>query len=352
MIMRKVFMGLLFFTVFLFGLFYWASGRFQSTGTFEQEIAQFQSEYFNGSSELLSSIKVMTWNISYAYGIGSEGKNYQSKSRDHYINHLEKIAETIREQNADVVLIQEIDFAGKRSYDIDQLKFLAEKTGLVYGARAKSWRAGYVPFPYWPPSEHFGKLDSGGAVLSRFPIKQNLVSLYPRLKEQPWWYRYFYPLRYHQMVDVLINNQSYWLANLHFEAFNQVARFREAKKLANQMDSFNRGNLLAVGGDFNTTPSEAKKRNEFGDHTDDSYVGDDTLGLFRSVHKFSEAIQIDDYVANEARYFTFPSTVPNRRLDYIFVNKSNRFFDGRVVDAGDVSDHLPFMVKIELNSNR
>ena len=117
-----------------------------------------------------------SWNIAWAYGQGSEGSG-PPKSRQDLQKNLTEITDHIKHMNADVVLLQEIDFDSDRTYNFDQAEFIAKKAGYKYYIRGISWSANYLPFPYWPPSEHWGQMLSGGAILSKLPVQSADVTL-------------------------------------------------------------------------------------------------------------------------------------------------------------------------------
>ena len=137
-----------------------------------------------------TSISVLSWNIAWAYGQGSEGSGKRKSSSD-LKNNLVEIADHIKHMNADVVLLQEIDFDSDRTYNLDQAEFIAKNAGYKYYIRGISWSANYLPFPYWPPSEHWGQMLSGGAILSKLPVRSADVALLPKPSEQSFFYRQF-----------------------------------------------------------------------------------------------------------------------------------------------------------------
>ncbi|MCC7442773.1 MAG: endonuclease/exonuclease/phosphatase family protein [Bdellovibrionales bacterium] len=329
--------------------FFWAAGFPQEpAGTREGAILAPESP--PAPPPAPHELTLLTWNLSYAYGQGSEGRRFRAKPRDHFGKALESIAATIRASGADIVLLQEIDFGSRRSHHMNQLAALSEWTGLPYAAPAVSWHARWVPFPYWPPSEQFGPVVSGGAVLSRFPITRAQVHLFPRLPEQPWWYRAFYPHRYVQRVDLELGpGRTFTVVNLHLEAFLQEARERQARELSAALSEGAFGDVSVVGGDFNTVPPEASRFRDFNDGTEDAYLGDVTLPLIRDVRGLRETVPVDAYRADESAYFTFPAHAPNRRLDYLFLAERLGAKEWGVVRAaGTVSDHLPFRARVVL----
>jgi len=326
-------------------LFLWASGGTQNPGTSEYSAIDYGSgEAVKPTSD---KVTVLTWNLSWAYGVGSEGNgDYKPKTKDEMKDSLNKIGEAIKGSGADIVLLQEIDFDSSRSYHVDQLKELAKITGLRYGAKAVSWKAGYVPFPYWPISSQFGAINSGGAVLSRYPITTNTITLYPKPDSNPWWYNAFYLFRYSQQVSFKFGDKNLTVINNHLEAYDKANRQIQANGLSDIVKNL-KSDIVIVSGDMNTVPQEALLKTGFPDGTGDDYTDDSTLSILRGISGLKEVIPIEDYYKNESTYFTFPSFAPNRRLDYIFVPTNANVVSAGVVSAGEMSDHLPVKAELE-----
>ncbi|MHC5058986.1 MAG: endonuclease/exonuclease/phosphatase family protein [Planctomycetota bacterium] len=179
--------------------FLWASAGCQSAGTSEAPV---HDRKFGLVRKDPGSLVVMTWNIAYAHGPGSEGKGYAIRPKDESAERLDRIGKAIRDSNADVVLLQEVDFDSERSHRVDQLEALALAASFRYAAPAVSWRARYVPFLGWSPGGHWGHMESGGAVLSRSRIESNTVTLHPKPSSNSWVHNAFYLFRYTQVVTI------------------------------------------------------------------------------------------------------------------------------------------------------
>lgn len=327
-------------------LFLWACGGIQLPGTIKGQVYDFGTGH-QPKFQTNNKIIILTWNIAYAHGFGSEGKRYIPHNAKEMSNRIKRIGDIIRNSRADVVLLQEIDFDSHRSHNVDQLRKLSRITGLRYAARAVTWKAGYVPFPYWPPNHHFGAMCSGGAVLSRYPITINHVTLHPKPKKNPWWYNAFSLFRYTQEVKIHWGKKIIWVINNHLESFNQINRVKQANALVEIVGNYtNFAGMVIVGGDMNTIPPEATVHHGYPDGTGDDYRGDTTMYILRSMSRFKEVVKKESCRKNESAFFTFPAHAPNRRLDYLFVPKNVLVKDVRMISTGDLSDHLP--VRAEL----
>lgn len=294
---------------------------------------------------------VMTWNIAYARGPNPDNNVNERPAGPLAEERLRRMGRLIREQGADVVFLQEVDFDAKRSLRVDQLARLAKESGLRYAARAVSWRAHYVPFPYWPPRQHYGRVLSGGGVLSRYPIRENRVLLHPKPRSQPWWYNLFYLFRYSQRVELDLGARTVWVFNNHLEAWDKHNRAAQARSLLREVQRAvdERRFVLAVGGDLNSVPPEARRKHGFPDEPRDDYRKDPTLGILRRLPGMHEIVPRARYQAEEEGHFTFPTLSPTRRLDYLFISDDVTLKGYRIVKTGDFSDHLPIVAELELD---
>lgn len=325
--------------------FLWASYPWQLSPKIEAQ-AFGRTSLARDPESLPSTVTVLTWNMAYAYGLGSEGTaDYVPRSRESFEQNLKKIAQSIRDSGADIVLLQEIDFAAARSHGLDQLDLLSTQTGLGFWARAVSWEAQYIPFPFTPVSHQFGRMRSGGAVLSRWPITANRVHLLAKPESRAWWYNLFYLYRYFQEVTVKILDRDLRLVNLHLEAFDQTSRDQQARQLVELATS---QKFDFIAGDFNMLPAGAMKRSGF-ENPQDVYETEKTYEILKDL-PLTEIVAPVAYLQKEESWFTFPSLRPDRRLDYIYHSEERALISAEVFQTphADVSDHLPLKATFKL----
>lgn len=327
------------FFTFIILIYLWASFPWDLySGTVEDKVGKVDNS--ESLIERPTTLRVMTWNMAYAYGMNSQGSEaYTPYTEDKYNEHIEGIAKTINSAQADIVLLQEVDFNSSRSFNKNQLIEIAKKTGLSYWAQAESWRANYVPFPFYPLSRQFGSMSSGGGILSRWPIQSNHIQLLSKPTAKAWWYNLFYPYRYFQKVEIKIDEKIISVVNLHLEAFDISSKNDQAEQLVKFV---HKSKPDIIGGDFNMLPDGAMKRSGFSNPID-RYENDPT---FKTISKmnYKEAVDLAAYQLREDVWFTFPSTRPDRRLDYIFFKNEWTLIQAEVVGGPhtEVSDHLPF----------
>ncbi len=296
-----------------------------------------------------ATLTVVTWNIAWAYGWGSEGTGTRKKSQAEIEDSLQAMGRWLRAVGADVVLLQEVDTGARRSHGIDQGEVLSRAAGLAYYAPAESWSVNYLPFPYWPPSRHFGRLRSGGAVLSRFPITEASVELLSKPAAQPRIYRLFYLFRYVIRCRIALGGgESVRVYNVHLETPDGAARALQAARVADILRA-DTGGAVIFGGDVNSPPPEARVRAGYPDEPATDHRDDAAAALFRSLPGLVDTVSPEAYLRDEPAWFTFPSHAPNRKLDYLFASADLTVDEVRVGrEAGTSSDHLPLVARLRL----
>jgi endonuclease/exonuclease/phosphatase family metal-dependent hydrolase len=316
--------------------------------------------------EPVESLLMMTYNIKFGGGridffFDCFGDRVLM-SRGEVLSNLEKLAEKIRQVDPDLLLLQEVDTNSKRSAFVDQVQWLLDHTALNYGAYAATWRADYVP------SDGLGPMDSGNAILSRWPLLGAERIALPLIEEQDWLTRYFYIQSNILTARVgLLDQDSFYAVVTHADAYSKdgtkekhIDRFKE------EFDALASGDALVMGGgDLNTLPPSSDKLSGFPDSVCDQeeYLADDysaeTEWLVPLYESYQPAIELDRYQQDNARYFTHTvdkNDFWNRKLDYLFTN--GRWAEGSGLvhqDASSggmatmpLSDHAPVTAVLEL----
>jgi endonuclease/exonuclease/phosphatase family metal-dependent hydrolase len=324
---------LLLVAILAFVVFYfWAS-----SGTLTEDK---QSEIINYSHSGVppttpETFTIMTFNIGYLSGMFNnqserrQNKAFFNKNMDSFLQRLKMI-------QPDFIAFQEIDFYSHRSYYVDQLKTIAKSAGYPFAAKAVNWDKRYVPFPYWPPSVHFGRMLSGQAVLSRYPIlnAQRIVLQKPAIN--PFYYNAFYLDRLVQVAKIKIDNRYLIILNTHLEAWCQETREQQANVVLDIYRTYKDNYPVLLMGDFNTVPPNAPQKRYFQDEPETDFSTDKTLETFLKEKSLKAA---------ELNNLTFPTDKPTRKLDYIFYNHERITLIEVSMPEMNSSDHLPLVMK-------
>ena len=329
--MRKAFKLLFIITLLLAVVistfYFWASSDFDGelprVSIEEKDVAQIQM--------YKDSISIMTYNLGYLSGMTNN--KAVDRSEDLFTDNFEAAKTLLEENMIDIASFQEIDFNSDRSYHHDQAGELAEALGYPFIAKAINWNKTYVPFPYWPPSNHFGSIVSGQAILSRFEIKeQSFIDL--KKADYPFYYNAFYLDRMAQVAKISVYGKDLILINVHLEPWDADNRKEQVEQLLGLLESYSDLPVILLG-DFNATLQGSEH----------SYEEEVSLRLLKEFGNFKNAIPDSSYFENEDEYLTFNSEEPSIRIDYIFYDASKlEMKHARVMkEAGEISDHLPVM---------
>lgn len=203
------------------------------------------------------SVTICTWNIGYA-GLGKEsdffmdgGEMVDPPSQKIVEKNMAGILDHIKNNPADVWLLQEIDLDSARTDGMDQFKKVQE---VVSGsaAFAYNYKCKFVPIPV-PP---MGKIESGIATFTSLKMdeKAERVSL-----PCP----FSWPVRVANIKRCLLvtrmeiegTDRELVMVNLHLEAYESgEGRIAQTKQLIELMKAeYEAGNYVIAGGDFNQT---------------------------------------------------------------------------------------------------
>lgn len=322
--MKKLYKVVIYFLILamvsLVVFYFWASAPQYETKSYKKIV-----DYGNNTIIANDSVfSVVTYNIGYLSGLTNN--KAVERPKDFVENNLKKVKDAFRTIEADFIALQEIDFAAKRSYFIDQQKELAG-LGYSFAAQVVNWDETYVPFPYWPPSVHFGEVLSGQSVLSKYKIKEQERIVLDRVEDMPFWEDAFYLDRIMQVVTILMGDKELKLINVHLEAFDAKTRAKQTEIVIAAYKELSGQYPTVLLGDFNSDPDYENA----------------------SIQKILDLPNTTCAVSDLSEK-TFPSDQTEERLDYIFYN--TQFIEkisARVItETQAASDHLPVMMKFKL----
>ena len=248
---------------------------------------------FAASAE--TGLSVLSFNMRSARGDDERRPDFEMR-------HLEAVVDLIREADADVVLLQEIDRGVARSQRVDQFDYLVENTGMEGRfARTVDYQGGAF----------------GIAVLTNLPVAEYRHVVLPQLGgKEPRALQY---LRVEAGARFMVN-----LFNTHIDP-RLVSRDQQIEMVLHQTAELATGHAI-LAGDLNATPSSA-------------IIG--TVG--RSWRDAAELTTPD------AAPPTYPSRAPEYRVDYLFFRGEGLTLRSLAYPAHrGASDHLPLLARFAL----
>ncbi len=204
-------------------------------------------------------LHILSWNIGYG-GLGDnmdffyDGGTRVRDTEERTKENLTNIIATIREQNADIVLLQEVDMNSKRSYRIDQCAMLHEAMPEYYIYFAYNYRSSFVPIPVKEP---MGKVAGGLVILSKYRPKQVIRHQYPS--------KFPFPVSMFNLKRCLLtahftlaDGRELIIGNTHNTAYDTGnMRSLENEYIAKMTEEYrNAGSEVIIGGDWNQYPVE------------------------------------------------------------------------------------------------
>lgn len=201
---------------------------------------------------------LVSWNIGFgAYEAGYDffmdgGTQSWAWSKERLTENLNGISSFITAQNADLLLAQEVDIDGTRSYHVDERAFV--QRGFSGGkAYISTFAQNYdSPFLFYPFTQPHGANQSGILTLSRFPIISAVRRELP-IEESLM-----------KLVDLdrcysvsripTSNEKELVLYNLHLSAYTSdgTVAVKQLELLLSDMNAeYDAGNYCIAGGDFN-----------------------------------------------------------------------------------------------------
>ncbi len=253
-------------------------------------------------------LKVMSYNIQI-------GATTQNPGWDVKKFNLDAIAEVIREQDPDIVALQEVDRLRSRSGKADQVVYLAEKLGMYWA---------YSP-SYFDIETREGRGMYGNAILSKYPIVSSYAhTLWRRGQLMPGEYDWVIEKRSILETKIDVNGRLINVFSTHLSttADQRQIQTAEIKTLLTQM----KGPKILMG-DFNAKPQDPEMKN---------------------LSRYVDVLEQSPIKGSQRA--TWPNgTASTEAIDYILVSKEWELKEAKVViEETGASDHNPIVAIISL----
>jgi len=356
----------------IFALFLVFTGMLTSCDPFnniiEDESVQdtalyYESDGIKTPSSMPDTLNIATWNVKFGGGrIDFFFDCYGDKvlmEKQEVINNLDGIVKEVEHMDLDFLLLQEVDILSKRSAYIDELQYILDHTNLNYAYYGSQWKSDYVP------SDGIGRMDSGNAILSKYPLKDAQRIPLSLIDEQSGVVQYFYLRRNLLKAIATIGGKEIVVMTTHTSAYSSDGtRLKQLKEVKEELDAIeSKGQKFIVGGDFNTLPPNTIVFEKFDDGACDddpdfaTQSAKDELDFMKMfIDTYQPAISQIDYDADNTKHYSFTSDKNgfwNRKLDYIFTNGDfvphsglvNQEITSGGAETMPLSDHAPITVK-------
>lgn len=307
--------------------YFWAS----SASLDESDYHRIDRFNTNSTLDPKDTLSIMTYNIGYLSGMIN---NLPIERSEAFFKENYKVAVALLEhEKPDIVAFQEIDYNANRSFYQDQYMDLAKDLDYPFGAKSINWDMNYVPFPYFPFSMHFGKVISGQAILSRYPILSTKAFKFKKPESNPFYYNQFYIDRLLQITEIDLG-QKVTVINVHLEAYKSDAREEQMRVFIDEIKDLFDGRPVIILGDFNSRLDSKKEK---------------TLDLFLDAFPLVE-VSLDSTTNYPKSNGTYPTDNPERKIDHIFYTAETiEMIDWKIpVSHVKASDHLPVMMRFKL----
>ena len=177
------------------------------------------------------------------------GKSSRAKSEESVNEVLSGIENLLKDENADIIMMEEVDIDATRSHHIDQKAYLANAFSTYDSLFAVNYDSSYLFYPF---NEPIGKSLSGMLTMSKYNIESSV--------------RHSLPIEttLMKLVDLdrcysvsrmkTENNKELVLYTVHLSAYTSDGTIatEQLELLINDMKAeYNKGNYIICGGDFN-----------------------------------------------------------------------------------------------------
>lgn len=307
--------------VFVITVLWWAWGRATAS---ERRLTLWSDPGVPTARVDGGTIRLLAWNIAHGRGDLEPGllRNWRG-SRSDRLARLHDIADVIRNVDADVVVLNEVDFDAGWSHGVNQARLLAEAAGYPFRVEQRNFDV-RTPLESWA---------FGNALLSRFPVEEAAwVELPAHSRFEEW----IVGSKEATLVRLETPYGTLAVVPVHLGFRSEETRLAAVPVLDSVARALNPPLILA--GDFNTAPPGWPA------------VADTTaLGMLLERGWTSPRAERQPAPGE----LTFPTFAPEESRDWILAEPPLRVLESRVVvGAAHLSDHAPVVAVVSFDGSR
>lgn len=310
------------YLILLIGLVPYFCFRMASFGNKLRVLENAATSITQGDSVGPNHLCVATWNL--AHGRGATDDNWAEGAQEKEFR-IALIAEQITEWNADLVVLNEVDFSATWSGGYDQAKAIAEKAGYHYYLTQSNLDFGFA----------YGRWNFGNVLLSRYPIEDaRVVSLTGVNAWEDW---VVGAKRGFSCTVLVTDERRISVVGLHLESRGETTRVQQATDVIETCRGLAFPVLLA--GDLNTTPRNAPH----------SQADEQGKNAFEEVIR-ETGMSYSPLAKPNSNELTFPSDAPRSTIDWILFNSDAFELVDQTVVQSLLSDHLPVVAEFSIKT--
>jgi endonuclease/exonuclease/phosphatase family metal-dependent hydrolase len=255
-------------------------------------------------------LRVACFNI--AHGRGVAVSNWDGGTAVERTTRLDQISELLRKIDADVVVLNEVDFDSSWSHSVNQAEYLANRSDYPYRVEQRNLD---VRLLLW-------KWRFGNAILSRYPITNARTIDYPSYAT---WETVLAGKKRGSICDIQIGERTVRVVGAHLSPRSESVRVESSLMVSNIAAKSSAP--VIVAGDFNSTlPSFPQSATD--------QRGRNALAMLTETGPFHGRPSEPP----DSTGYTFHATEPRSVIDWILVPRDWQFVDYRVVPTR-LSDH-------------
>ena len=298
-------------------LLWWGTGR--STAS-SRRLSLHRLDTVRILPESPESVTILAWNLAHGRGDVDSGwlANWGGGGREERARRLLHIAQTLREADADIVVLNEVDFDAGWSHGVNQAEFLARTADYPYRVEQRNYD---VQLP-------FASYAFGNALLSRIPLLGvEWVDLPPHSGLEAL----LAGAKSACLVGLELETGTLAVIPVHLEARNRSTRHAALPVLDSVAKAT--GPPVVLAGDFNSFPSgwPGGKAGSEGTTALDSLLALGWTSLRARASPGRDEL-------------TFPTSEPESALDWILVEPPLHLTEARVLGhVPELSDHAPVL---------
>lgn len=221
----------------------------------EDNLALEVSGNADGAMNVGEEYSAVTWNV----GFGAYSPDYsffmdggtesRAFSKEAVLQNTDAAIHTLKEINADFMLLQEVDVDATRSYHVDQSAMFRGAFGKMNGVYAQNYDSAYLCYPILEPH---GASKSGLVTLAGTDIESAVRISLPI---EGGFMKFLDLDRCYSVSRIPVSNgKTLCLYNLHLSAYTSdgtIATEQLKLLLTDMQAEYRAGNYVIAGGDFN-----------------------------------------------------------------------------------------------------